>query len=124
MPIPGENPQKKLLFGYVAVAGLIVVIIAAVKTCTLHTASFGKAESFIRMNPVLTTKLGPIEATYLKSSNFELCREGGSCVRFEIVAIGHTAKGIVRVNLQKVDSEWNVTSASVVLPNGALTVLK
>jgi hypothetical protein len=116
--------QKKLLLGYVAVAGLIVGISAAVKACTLHTASFGSAESFIRMNPVLTTKLGPIDATYLKSSKFEMCRQGGSCARFEIVAIGHAARGIVRVNLQKVDSEWSVTSASVILPNGDLTILK
>lgn len=118
------TPLKKLSLQYAAVAGLIVVILVVTRTCTLHTASFAKADTFIRTNPIATSRLGPIEATSLRSSKFEMCRQGGSCARFEIAAIGHAARGLVRVNLQKDDSEWNVTSASLILPNGGMIVLK
>jgi hypothetical protein len=118
------TPLKKLPLQCVAVAGLIVVIFLVTKACTLHTASFGKADTFIRTNSIVATALGPIDASSLKSYKFEMCRQGASCARFEIVATGHVAKGLVQINLQKDDSTWSVTSASLVLPNGNAIVLK
>lgn len=118
------TPSKRLLFGYVGVAALIAVTSVLTRTCTLHTASFGEADSFIRMNPIVTTKLGRIDATSLRSSKFEMCRQGGSCARFEIAAIGHAARGIVKVELHKGGSGWEVTSARLILPNGETVALK
>jgi hypothetical protein len=118
------TPLRRLLFGYAGVAALIVVIGVVTRTCTLHTASFGEADSFIRMNPIVTTKLGPIDATSLRSSKFEMCRQGGSCARFEITAIGHAARGVARVELHKGASGWEVTSARLILPNGETVLLK
>ena len=118
------TPAKKLSLQYAAVAGVIVVLVVVAKTCALHTASFARADTFIRMNPIVATRLGAIDATSLRSYKFETCRQGGSCVQFEIIATGHAGRGLVRVNLQKDVTEWNVTSASLVLPDRDTIVVK
>ena len=117
-------PLKKLLLEYAALAILITVLLVIAKGWGRHTASFNQADSFIRTNPVVSKRLGVIDATSLSSYKFEMCRDGGSCAEFEIVAIGHAARGAVRVYLQKGGSEWEVTSASLILRNGDTVLLK
>jgi hypothetical protein len=118
-----EADSKKLLLQYGGVIVLIVVIAVAVRTCTLHTASFARADLFIKMNPIVAAKLGPIDSTSLKYGKF-VNGGGESRAHYEITAIGHLARGLVRVDLLKSDSEWKVISASLVLPHGDIIVLK
>jgi hypothetical protein len=115
---------KGLLVGYGALLCLTLVIIAAARACTLHTAAYSVTEKFVRSDEAVSARFGHLNQVSLRRSKFENCRDGGSCVEFILFVVGTRANGFIDVDARKNEGVWEVTSANVTLPGGASESLK
>lgn len=120
MPV---SKGRNILIGY----GLVIVLILAAsfigKACDRNTAAYAAADHFVRDDVTVSAKLGAVEETSMTWSSFSTGGRG-TFATFKIAVRGTREHGTAKLDLEKRESVWRVTTASLVLSSGEVVALK
>ncbi len=114
--------QRDVLLGLV---GLFILSYVAAHFMFLNSDAYALSEYFAKNNPVLSETLGGVNYVGLQPlANSIKWSNNLSYAELELNVVGSQKYCAVKTYLEKIDGEWKLLKAYVVMPNHDIVILK